>query len=136
MIYYDTSLGMDGTCRRVKLITRLKLKPGQRGTKKLLAKYGDALVCVRYRYDDTTRTRIKTIELVVEKTSLRKTTRVVRGDALVPVRIGFAEKDLIASARAAKGRWDPEAKLWFIKYENILGTALEKNIVLDAFGGQ
>jgi hypothetical protein len=48
------------------------------------------------------------------------------------VRIGFAEKDLIARARAAKGRWDPEVKLWFIRYENIMGTALEKNIVLDA----
>jgi hypothetical protein len=31
--------------------TRVKLKPGQRGTKKLLDQYGDALVCVRYRYD-------------------------------------------------------------------------------------
>jgi hypothetical protein len=33
------------------MITRLKLKPRQKGTKKLLSEYGDALVCVRYRYD-------------------------------------------------------------------------------------
>jgi hypothetical protein len=109
------------------------LKPGQRGTKKLLAEHGDALFCVRYRYDEATRTRIKTVELIVEKTSLHKTSRKIRGDALVPVRIGFAEKDLIAHAKAAKGRWDPEAQLWFIRYGNIMGTALEKNIVLDAF---
>ena len=32
--------------------TRLTLKPGQRGTKQLVAEYGDRLVCVRYRYDD------------------------------------------------------------------------------------
>ena len=32
--------------------TRLILKPGQRGTKKLGAKYGDRLLCVRYRYDE------------------------------------------------------------------------------------
>jgi hypothetical protein len=31
--------------------TRLHLKPGQKGTKQLLAQYGDRLVCVRYRYD-------------------------------------------------------------------------------------
>jgi len=31
------------------------------------AEYGDALVCVRYRYDEASRTRMKTIELVVEK---------------------------------------------------------------------
>ena len=30
---------------------RLHLKPGQTGTKQLLAPYGDRLVCVRYRYD-------------------------------------------------------------------------------------
>lgn len=30
---------------------RLKLKPGQNGTKKHLARYGERLVCVRYRYD-------------------------------------------------------------------------------------
>jgi hypothetical protein len=32
--------------------TRLTLKPGQRGTHKLAAKYGDRLVRVRYRYDE------------------------------------------------------------------------------------
>jgi len=31
--------------------TRLTLKPGQKGTKKLIAEYGDQLVCIRYRYD-------------------------------------------------------------------------------------
>jgi hypothetical protein len=29
---------------------RLHLKPGQKGTKQLLAQYGDRLICVRYRY--------------------------------------------------------------------------------------
>lgn len=52
------------------VITRLKLKPGQKGTKALVEKYGDALVCVRYRYDEASRTRIKTVELVVEKKEL------------------------------------------------------------------
>jgi len=31
--------------------TRLTLKPGQKGTKKLIAEYGDQLVCIQYRYD-------------------------------------------------------------------------------------
>ncbi len=47
--------------------TRLKLKPGQRGTKKLQAMYGDRLVCVRYRYDPDTGRRFKTIEIIVEE---------------------------------------------------------------------
>jgi hypothetical protein len=36
------------------MIARLKLKPGQKGTKRLVAEHGDALVCVRYRYDEQT----------------------------------------------------------------------------------
>ncbi|RMD79129.1 MAG: hypothetical protein D6823_05000, partial [Chloroflexi bacterium] len=47
--------------------TRLKLKPGQRGTKKLQALYGDRLICVRYRYDAESGRRLKTIELIVEE---------------------------------------------------------------------
>jgi hypothetical protein len=49
--------------------TRLKLNPGQRGTKKLVANYGDRLVCVRYRYDEQTKRRYKTVELIEEKVS-------------------------------------------------------------------
>jgi hypothetical protein len=115
------------------LITRLKLKPGQKGTKKLLAEHGDALVCVRYRYDEASRTRYKTIELIVEKTAWRPPAPKFGNDDLVPVRIGYTEKSLMESAKAAKGRWNPEVKLWFIRYGKIKGTALEKHIVLDAF---
>jgi len=45
----------------------------------------------------------------------------------------FYEKDLMESAKAAKGRWNPEARLWFIRFGKIKGTTLEKHIVLDAF---
>jgi hypothetical protein len=31
--------------------TQVTLQPDQKGTKKLLAQYGEQLVCVRYRYD-------------------------------------------------------------------------------------
>ena len=47
--------------------SRLNLKPGQKGTKKLVAEYGAALVCVRYRYDRESGTRVKTAEIIVEK---------------------------------------------------------------------
>jgi len=115
------------------MTTRLKLKPGQKGTKKLFAEHGDALVCVRYRYDEASGTRIKTVELIVEKISWQPPARKFGDNDLVSVRIGFAEKDLMESAKAAKGRWNPEARLWFIRFGKIKGTTLEKHIVLDAF---
>ncbi|MDP2157873.1 MAG: hypothetical protein Q8K68_09225 [Nitrospirota bacterium] len=118
------------------MTARLKLKPGQKGTKKLLAQYGDALVCVRYRYDEASRTRIKTVELVVEKIAWQPPAQKFADDEQVPVRIGFAEKELIEAARTAKGRWKPDMKLWFIRYGNIRGTDLAKHIVLDALPGK
>jgi hypothetical protein len=34
--------------------TRLTLRPGMPGTKKLVARFGERLVCVRYLYDPET----------------------------------------------------------------------------------
>jgi len=49
------------------------------------------------------------------------------------VYIGFADTTSRKIAKAAKGRWDPDQKLWLIKYGRIKGTDLEKRIILDAF---
>lgn len=87
------------------MITRLKLKPGQRGTKKLLAEHGDALVCVRYRYDEPRKKRLKTIELVIEESDWRPPKLKFRDDDLVSVQIGFSDKELREAAKAARGRW-------------------------------
>ncbi len=40
------------------------LKPGEEGTEALVAKYGDALVCVRLWYDAKNDVELKTAELV------------------------------------------------------------------------
>jgi hypothetical protein len=47
--------------------TRVKLKPGQKGTKRLTGEYGDSLVCVRYRYDAETGKGYETAEIVVSE---------------------------------------------------------------------
>ena len=47
--------------------TRVTLRPGEKGTKALVAEYGHRLICVRYRYDAAARLRYKTVELVVEQ---------------------------------------------------------------------
>ena len=118
------------------MIARLKLKPGQKGTKKLVAEHGAALICVRYRYDEASQARYKTVELIVEKAAWKPPKRKYLDNDLVPVRISYAEKDLMSIAKAAKGRWNPKVKLWFVRYGNVKGTVLEKHIVLDAFPGE
>jgi len=40
-------------------------KPGDKGMQRLMEKYGERLVCIRYRYDPTRKKRFKTVELIV-----------------------------------------------------------------------
>lgn len=111
--------------------TRLILKPGQKGTKRLTEKYGDALVCVRFRYDAELKQRLKTVELIVEKTDWTPPPLKYAADDLVPLRIEGYEKDLQVKAKAVGGRWNSEKQLWFVMYGKIVGTSLEKHIQVD-----
>ena len=112
--------------------TRLILKPGQRGTKSLAKKYGDALLCVRFRYDAELRQRLKTIELIVERAEWTPPLPRYTEETLVPLHIQAADMSMRTQAKAAGGRWNPEKKLWFVKYGKVAGTSLEKHIYVDA----
>jgi hypothetical protein len=110
--------------------TRLILKPGQPGTKGLMEKYGDALLCVRFKYDAASRQRLKTVELVVERTEWTPPKRYT-DDTLVSLRIDAWDMPLRLLAKEAGGRWNPEKRLWLLKYCKIAGTPLEKHIQID-----
>ena len=112
--------------------TRLILKPGQRGTKSLAAKYGDDLVCVRFKYDAKLRQRLKTVELIVERTAWTPPPPRYDAETLVPLRINVDDLSARSQAKAAGGRWNPEKQRWFVKYGKIAGTPLEKHIHIDA----
>ncbi|ABB33020.2 hypothetical protein GeomeDRAFT_3302 [Geobacter metallireducens RCH3] len=110
---------------------RVKLKPGQKGTKKLLAQYGDSLVCVRYRYDVEKRKQVKTVELIVSETDWTPPPPKYPESALVPLRVGVTEKALQEQVRVLGGRWDRAQQVWFVRYGCIAGTKLEKLIVVE-----
>jgi len=94
--------------------TRLTLRPGQSGTKKLVERYGERLVRVRYLYDEDHGRRLKTVELVVESVPWRPRPRHLRrrDDEIVAVRIAWAETDLRERARRLGAVWRPAQKLW------------------------
>ena len=115
-----------GCAKRV----RQHLKPGQKGTKQLLAEYGDRLVCVRYAYDAERGRRFKTVELIVgEKAWAPRPSP--RDDRIVAVRIGCAETALRERAKQAGGRWNPDRKLWQLPYRAAVGVGLADRIVTD-----
>ena len=103
------------------------LKPGQDGTKRLVAQYGDRLLCVRYRFDETRGVKVKTVELIVDERPL--TAPRFRSDELVPVHVGYDEMELRQQLRALNGRWDADRKLWYVRYGSIKGTLLEERLV-------
>lgn len=55
--------------------SRLNLKPGQKGTKALVERYGETLLYVRYRYDESRGVRLKTVEIIVEEKPWQPGTR-------------------------------------------------------------
>ena len=115
--------------------SRLNLKPGQKGTKALVEKYGKQLLYVRYRYDEDRGIRFKTVELVVEEKPWQPSLRICDNE-IVPVTVNFPEMDLRDQLKIAGGKWDPEAKLWFVPYSQIRDTELENRILVDFIKGK
>ncbi|MGQ0587276.1 MAG: hypothetical protein ACT4PK_08755 [Gammaproteobacteria bacterium] len=110
--------------------TRLTLRPGQNGTKKLVAKYGGRLVAVRYRYDEERRLRFKTIELVVEQIPWIPRVQADRSpNERVLVRINYDEADLRVAAKNAGARWNQERKLWELPLGTVYAMGLDRRIV-------
>ena len=98
---------------------RLHLKPGQRGTKQLLAQYGDRLICVRYRYDAQRKKRLGTATA-----SLRP--RPDRG-----LRVAFANVAVRDRVKQAGGTWNPERRVWQLCYACVVALGLTSRIVAE-----
>ena len=111
--------------------TRLTLRPGQPGTRKLVEKYGERLVRVRYVYDAATSRRLKTVELVVESVpwiaKARNPRR--RDDDVVYVRIAYHETDLRERAKRLGAIWRQPQKLWEITFRDSKRLGIEDRIV-------
>ena len=120
---------MDAMLKDMK--TQSHLKPGQKGTKRLLEKYGDSLLCVRYRFDEKRGVRLKTVEIIVEETAVKASLQ-YRDEDVVAVIVSFSENVLRDKLKVVGGRWDPEKKVWHVLYGSIRGdTELEERILPD-----
>lgn len=104
------------------------LRPNQPGTKKWVEKYGNDLICVRYRYDATNNRRLKTVELVVEERAWEKKSFRIPYNKLMPIRIGYNETDLRRTVKSAGGKWNQSEKVWRLSYGQIVALGLEERI--------
>lgn len=110
------------------------LKPGEPGTARLLRRFGDRLICVRYRHDPESNKHITTVELIVDEREatggyhpIYPTRRAPKQQVLV--RIGFEETDLRARVKQADRRWDPDRRGWILPYATVQALGLEGRIM-------
>lgn len=98
------------------------LKPGQSGTLELVEQFGDRLICVRYRYDAVTEEHVKTAEIAVARWRGTQSNR-FRDRDMVTVEVSYTEKRLRDELKVAGGRWDPEERVWHVRYGAIKASA-------------
>jgi hypothetical protein len=120
-------------------------RPGQRGTQKLVTRYGERLICVRYRYDAVSGTRYKTVELIVDQAAWnpppphphapKPVIKVDNIDALetpspqqVGVKVFYRENELRERVKAAGGHWSKAEKLWRLPYRTVVSLGLVHRI--------
>jgi hypothetical protein len=116
--------------------TRVTLRPGEKGTKALMAEYGHRLICVRYRYDAAARVRYKTVELVVEQVPWDPGEHAIdphgqpgRPPSLVGVRVAYEDRALQQKIRQLGGRWVRERRLWVLPLAAAKRLGLEDRLL-------
>jgi hypothetical protein len=105
------------------------LKPGQKGTKQLLARYGDRLICVRYRYDAEREKWFKTEELLVEERNWQPPRPRFAHDQIVGLRVAFTDVAGRDRVEQAGGTWNPERRVWQLRYDRVVALGLKSRIV-------
>ncbi len=104
-----------------------RIAAGKSGTKKMLEKYGEDLVCVRYKYDAEKNIKYKTIELIVDQGIWTPGIR-IRNNKIVGLRIQYGETDIRRDIKACGGTWDREKKLWLVTYGKVKELGLTGRI--------
>ena len=106
-----------------------KLLPGMDGTKKLVDRYGDKLVCVRYRMDDKRNRKVKTVELIIDESSLSTDASKIPMNRIMSLDVKHDEALLGRAIKSVGGSWNQKEGAWELPYKQVLALGLEQRIV-------
>ena len=106
----------------------LHLRPGQKGTKQLVAEYGARLICVRYRYDAQRKKRLKTVELLLAERDWDPPRHRFAHDQIVGVRVAFADAAVRDRVKRAGATWNPDRRVWQLRYDRVVALGLTRRI--------
>jgi hypothetical protein len=96
-----------------------KLKPGQKGTKKLMEKYGEKLLNVRYVYNSEKHIMMKTVELLIQQKPWYPNKNKIPYN-----KIEYGEFQLRRLVKAAGGFWE-------LPYREAVSLGLDNRIIND-----
>ena len=103
------------------------LRPHQPGTLKLTRRYGEALLCVRYREDGPGKRRCTTVELIIDEGPVQ---RRLNDRSIVHVKIPWHEYEVRARAKALLAKWDSRTQTWRMSMRIARALGLESCILL------
>ena len=86
-------------------------------------------LCVCYRDDAQRKKRFKTVELIVSEREWEPPPRRFAADAMVGVRVGFAEVELREQVKQAGGKRHHSRKVWELRSDHVVTLTLEARIV-------
>ena len=110
------------------------LNPGMPGTKKYLAKYGQNLHCVRYRYDEEKQEQLTTIEYIVSRKPQPKLKSEVQKKLFphpnrhVLVKVEYHEEELRKTVRRNGGIWVKDKRMWKLPCHTAYDLGMGKRI--------
>jgi len=84
---------------------------------------------VRYRYDARRKKRLKTVELLVAERDWEPPRPRFAHDQIVGLRVAFAEVAVRDRVKQASGMWNPERRVWQLRYDRVAALGLNSRIV-------
>ena len=97
-----------------------------KGAARHARRYGDSLVCVRYRLSPDGHERLTTVELVVDRSPVQK-----RTDPVVFVKIYASERALVNAAKHKGAMYNAKSRLWRMNRSEAMAMGLKDRIAAD-----
>jgi hypothetical protein len=76
------------------------------------------------------------VELIVEEIAWEPKARHMAGDTLVRIRVGLPEAEVRRQVKRAGGRWDPNRRVWELRYDRVVALGLAGRIVEERGRGR
>ncbi len=103
--------------------------PGQPGSIRYKNKYGEKLVCVRYKYDEDRNQRQITVELIESENKWEKNLKRIPPNKILPIEVEYHENELRRKVKSLGGKWNSKIKCWELQYKQITALKLKERIL-------